>query len=129
MANCYDIRGDVDTVVFQAIDDEGKCVRDVRVPRVDSTYFEKCETQIIACTGLSYLNSQCGWVTVAWFICVGSEDIVAVRGKCYTSSKNASGVRYDEPIDSRGVCDCPPRIRRRRRHRGQPASVGYAANI
>ena len=27
---CYDIRGDVDTVVFQAVDYEGKCLRDER---------------------------------------------------------------------------------------------------
>src|SRR5262245_45837380 len=48
---CYDIRGDVDTVVFQAIDYEGKCLRDQRFLAWIRRIAKRARRMVSACLG------------------------------------------------------------------------------
>ena len=57
---CYDIRGDVDTVVFQAIDvPEGKCLRDERFIDWIRSTSKRARRVVTACIG-TYLLAEAG---------------------------------------------------------------------
>ena len=56
---CYDIRGDVDTVVFQAIDYEGKCLRDQRFIAWIRRISKRARRVVTACVG-TYLLAEAG---------------------------------------------------------------------
>ncbi len=56
---CYDIRGDVDTVVFQAIDYEGKCLRDERFMAWIRRISKRARRMVTACLG-TYVLAEAG---------------------------------------------------------------------
>ena len=56
---CYDIRGDVDTVVFQAIDYEGKCLRDQRFIAWIRRISKRARRMVTACLG-TYVLAEAG---------------------------------------------------------------------
>jgi transcriptional regulator GlxA family with amidase domain len=56
---CYDIRGDVDTVVFQAVDYEGKCLRDERFIAWIRRISKRARRVVTACIG-TYVLAEAG---------------------------------------------------------------------
>jgi transcriptional regulator GlxA family with amidase domain len=56
---CYDIRGDVDTVVFPAIDYEGKCLRDQRFIAWIRRISKRARRVVTVCIG-TYLLAEAG---------------------------------------------------------------------
>ena len=56
---CYDIRGDVDTVVFQAVDYEGKCLRDQRFLAWIRRISKGARRMVTACLG-TYVLAEAG---------------------------------------------------------------------
>ena len=56
---CYDIRGDVDTVVFQAVDYEGKCLRDERFIAWIQRISKSARRMVTACSG-TYMLAEAG---------------------------------------------------------------------
>lgn len=56
---CYDIRGDVDTVVFQAVDYEGKCLRDQRFIAWIRRISKGARRVVTACVG-TYVLAEAG---------------------------------------------------------------------
>jgi transcriptional regulator GlxA family with amidase domain len=56
---CYDIQGDVDTVVFQAVDYEGKCLRDERFIAWIQRISKSARRMVTACSG-TYMLAEAG---------------------------------------------------------------------
>jgi transcriptional regulator GlxA family with amidase domain len=98
---CYDIRGDVDTVVFQAIDHEGKCLGDERFIAWIRGISKGARRVVSACGG-AYLLAEAGlldgrravthWAAARDFrrrypdVSLDSEPIYVKDGNLYTSA-------------------------------------------
>jgi transcriptional regulator GlxA family with amidase domain len=99
--SCYDVRGDLDTVVFQAVDYEGKCLRDERFIAWVRRISKRSRRMVTACIG-TYALAEAGlldgrraathWSAVKDFrrrypnVILDSEPIYVKDGNMYTSA-------------------------------------------
>ena len=98
---CYDIRGDVDTVVFQAVDHEGRCLRDQHFIAWIRRMSKRARRMVSACGG-AYLLAEAGlldgrraathWAAARDFrrrypdVLLDTEPIYVKDGHLYTSA-------------------------------------------
>jgi len=98
---CYQVRGDVDTVVFQAVDYEGNCLRDERFIAWVRRISKRARRMVTACVG-TYVLAEAGLLdgrraATHWSACrdfrrrypdviLDSEPIYVKDGNMYTSA-------------------------------------------
>ena len=98
---CYDVQGNVDTVVFQAVDGEGRCLRDERFIAWVRDVSKRARRMATACVG-TYVLAEAGLLdgrraTTHWCACgdfrrrypkvlMDGDPIYVKDGKYYTSA-------------------------------------------